>query len=194
MVPVAVTGKSTLMDPDPVVASSSNPWLRGRLIRILPDDAESRHSLESSPWTIRPPLVVDACRPPRTPRSRTVPELEDTSTWPLPTCSTSMPPLEVLAVIAPVMPVPRIEPLPVVACNAPRTPSTMMDPDPVVARSVAPMSLSVSDPDPACDSTDPETASIRCDPEPVLAMTFEPAGSTIVKLIDTPLRQSSLVK
>ncbi len=81
----------------------------------LPDVADKSQSPERSPAIVMPPLDVDAWTAPRTPRRRTDPDPDETSTFPLPVCVTSMRPLPVFAVMAPLTSVAAIEPLPVVA-------------------------------------------------------------------------------
>ena len=125
---------------------------------------------------VRLPLDVDARNPPCTPRTRTLPELEDTSTSPGALCVTSMCPLLVEAVIGPRIPVPSMLPLPVEAWNSPPISSAVIPPEPVLARTRPPERLTVSDPDPLPASTLPSTPSIRCDPDPDFERSADPAG------------------
>jgi hypothetical protein len=138
IVPETVIGKSVLIRPELELASSSNPWFVGTLTVTCPEDEESRHSRSICPSIARLPLVVEARTPPWTPRTLTLPELDDASTSPPPVWLTSMLPLLVRTVTGPLTPIPSIEPLPVEASNAPPTSWAVMPPDPVLARTRPP--------------------------------------------------------
>src|SRR4029453_9389450 len=99
-----------------------------------------------------PPGAAGGSAPPRTPRTLTVPEFDDTVTSPRPVWVISIPPLPVFAVIGPAALVTRIDPLPVLACMPPAIDSAVPLPDPVAARS-APARRILSEPEPLCAST-----------------------------------------